>query len=338
MEPGTILHCNNVCWLGGTMFNTLTYVRAYPEFCHEIVYLNDLNTDYDMYNQLLDAGASVSHARRLSEDLVRDIDPIVVFLKNIGVRVVDGGEKSGWLLKQPLVYSHHSFVWPPIKCHTRIFNSRFLGRMYNNKLRGMQKNFRYVGSLIDTAPFAAIPRTIDDKRCVIGRVSSDQKVKYPIEALNILKRIQSQEPRVEFFVVGAGKYWNTPKWCRMPAIGSKPVAEFYADMDIMVYRTCDAYVETWGRIVTEAMAAGVSVVAEKKGAIPEQIDHGVNGFLCETDDEFVEHTLHLCRDPELRYGIGMAARKKAVEQFDVMTLRAKTEDIITAAATSKGRV
>lgn len=329
MSSRTILHVNNVCYLGGTMLNTLTYVKAYPEFHHVVLYVRDHNTDSEMVALLLKAGAEISHVPLLTHAAVEAVDPFVIFLKNTNPADVAGDPK--WLMAWPLIHSHHSFV-PPIRCNWRIFNSRWLREKYRNRVHGLQSDIRCIGSMIETAPLALIERPAARDRCVVGRVSSNQLVKYPTEALDILNQIHDRTDNADFFVVGAGEYWrDCPEWLKTPAVGSKSAAEFYQDMDVMVYRTDDTYIETWGRVITEAMAAGVAVVAEKKGGITEQIEHGVSGFLCECDDEFVEYATMLCRDPELRQRIGSEAREWAVREFDVSVLRRRTSDIILSA-------
>jgi glycosyltransferase involved in cell wall biosynthesis len=45
--------------------------------------------------------------------------------------------------------------------------------------------------------------------------------------------------------------------------------------------------EPFGLIAIEAMACNTPVIATPNGALPEIISSGVNGFLCETDEEFV---------------------------------------------------
>ena len=44
--------------------------------------------------------------------------------------------------------------------------------------------------------------------------------------------------------------------------------------------------EPFGMAVIEALACGTPVVAMKRGAMPEIITHGVNGFLASNQDEF----------------------------------------------------
>lgn len=47
--------------------------------------------------------------------------------------------------------------------------------------------------------------------------------------------------------------------------------------------------EPFGMAVIEALACGTPVVAMRKGAMPEIIEHGVNGFLADTEEEFAEY-------------------------------------------------
>ena len=47
--------------------------------------------------------------------------------------------------------------------------------------------------------------------------------------------------------------------------------------------------EPFGMAVIEALACGTPVVAMKRGAMPEIIQHGVNGFLADTEEEFEEY-------------------------------------------------
>lgn len=47
--------------------------------------------------------------------------------------------------------------------------------------------------------------------------------------------------------------------------------------------------EPFGMAVIEAMACGTPVVAMNRGAMPEIIEHGVNGFLANNEEEFYEY-------------------------------------------------
>ena len=51
--------------------------------------------------------------------------------------------------------------------------------------------------------------------------------------------------------------------------------------------------EPFGMAVIEALACGTPVVAMNRGAMPEIIDHGVNGFLAKNEQEFAEYMLRV---------------------------------------------
>lgn len=59
----------------------------------------------------------------------------------------------------------------------------------------------------------------------------------------------------------------------------------------------------------EAMACQVPVVASRVGGLPEVIEEGVTGFLCDVDDPLAmaAQTERLLRDAPLRARIGRAA-------------------------------
>jgi glycosyltransferase involved in cell wall biosynthesis len=46
--------------------------------------------------------------------------------------------------------------------------------------------------------------------------------------------------------------------------------------------------EPFGMVMIEAMAQGVPVVAFNRGAVPEVVQHGVTGYICERADQLPE--------------------------------------------------
>jgi glycosyltransferase involved in cell wall biosynthesis len=91
--------------------------------------------------------------------------------------------------------------------------------------------------------------------------------------------------------------------------------DLYARADIFIFPTLGDMLPL---AIMEAMAAGLPVITTRVGALGEQIDDGVTGFLIEPGDEhsLAETTLRLIRDATLRRGMGAAARRAAEERFD----------------------
>ena len=85
-------------------------------------------------------------------------------------------------------------------------------------------------------------------------------------------------------------------------------------------------VEGFGVSLTEAGAAGLPLVASNLGGIPDQVEHGVNGFLHEPDDVATqaEYMIRLARDEDLRRKMGTAAREVA-QRFDSTLMARKLE-------------
>ncbi len=69
--------------------------------------------------------------------------------------------------------------------------------------------------------------------------------------------------------------------------------------------------EHFGIAIGEAMATGCVPVVINTGALPEIVQHGVNGFLWNTLEELERYTMLLVRDEQLRARMSEAARIRA---------------------------
>ena len=72
--------------------------------------------------------------------------------------------------------------------------------------------------------------------------------------------------------------------------------------------------EPFGMAVIEALACGTPVIAMRRGAMPEIIEHGVNGFLADTEEEFGEYMKRINEiDPA-------ACRQSVIDRFGADTM------------------
>lgn len=76
--------------------------------------------------------------------------------------------------------------------------------------------------------------------------------------------------------------------------------------------------ETMGRVLCEANAAGVPVIAARSGGIPSVINHGQNGLLFDSDDEdgFLEQIRVVWNDPALARSLAEMGLDMARQKFD----------------------
>jgi glycosyltransferase involved in cell wall biosynthesis len=308
--------------------------RAYPEFHHVNVYFYDNKEDYEMMNEFQLEGIDVSHVTKLTEELVRDIDPVLIVLHNTPGELVEGEWPYDWLKQWPIISLHHNKSFPAFHVALDVFVSDSVLKYYDNVKPRM--NWKLIPPCIDLSSYAALKRGVGlhGDRCVIGKLTSNHPTRYPPKLLDILGEVQNQVPEVEFSLIGAADHWKDIKLnnCKTPATGSMLPQSFYNDFDIFVHKNVDECVDSWGRTVSEAMASGLPVVVENRGGPKEQVDHKVTGYLCDTDEQFIEYLAMLAKDPQLRYDIGMKAREKAMRDFGIDRFRRETQEVVLKAA------
>lgn len=72
-------------------------------------------------------------------------------------------------------------------------------------------------------------------------------------------------------------------------------------------------------VVLEALSMGIPVIASRVGGLPQLVDDGRTGFLCEPADarDFARRVAELARDRALAERMRLAARQSAVEQLGI---------------------
>ncbi|MGF1579196.1 MAG: glycosyltransferase family 4 protein [Gemmataceae bacterium] len=72
-----------------------------------------------------------------------------------------------------------------------------------------------------------------------------------------------------------------------------------------------------GLKVLQFMAAGLPVVANPVGVQKQMVEHGKTGFLVETPEDFQRVVARLVADPSLRRSMGLRARQRVENEYDV---------------------
>lgn len=75
--------------------------------------------------------------------------------------------------------------------------------------------------------------------------------------------------------------------------------------------------EGFGLVAAEAMACGLPVIATRGSSLPEVVEDGVSGILCNKDDvaNFSDAARKLAANPELYKYMAKAARMRAINRF-----------------------
>jgi hypothetical protein len=73
----------------------------------------------------------------------------------------------------------------------------------------------------------------------------------------------------------------------------------------------------------ESLAAGTPVIALRRGAVPEVLEHGISGFICDDVDEMTDAVKHLGE-------IDPAACRRRAEHFGVDQMCSRYEAVYEA--------
>jgi glycosyltransferase involved in cell wall biosynthesis len=161
-------------------------------------------------------------------------------------------------------------------------------------------------SPIDIQQFSPKPRR-ESSQLAIGRLSRDVPEKYHPDDLPLFTDLARQGCKIR--LQGATCVRDKLRHPNIEVFpeGHTSAAEFLHGLDIFYYRT-RSVVETFGRVVIEAMACGLPVVCHSFGGYADWIHNGENGFLFDTPDEARDILDQLRADPDLRRRVGHNAR------------------------------
>jgi len=188
---------------------------------------------------------------------------------------------------------------------------------------------RVVPNGVDTSVFKP-----GDKVAARGRLGWPQEAFIVMFAANSVRQSRWKDyPTMREAIRLAGEKTNCQP-IRFFAIGDTAPAEQagkakieflpYRDLMAECYQAADVYLhaaraETFGIVITEALACGTPVVATAVGGIPEQIIEGETGFLVPEGNAraLAERLVHLAKSPELMFAMGTAASLDAADRFSL---------------------
>lgn len=148
----------------------------------------------------------------------------------------------------------------------------------------------------------------------VGRLAAEKNLQM---AVSCFERIRGLHPGARFILVGDGPLRKRlaerhPDYVFAGIRQREDLARHYASGDIFLF---PSKTDTFGNVVTEAMASGLAIVAFDDAAASEHIRHEDNGMKAQLhdDDGFVGHALQLADQPTLMNRIRAQARLDALE-------------------------
>jgi glycosyltransferase involved in cell wall biosynthesis len=180
---------------------------------------------------------------------------------------------------------------------------------------------------VDLDLFRPVTRRSQSQKLRVGFSGRFSTEKSPLTFIDMASLLHARED-IEFVMTGAGPLENTVRSRlaradvrgRVQLLGVvEDVREHLASLDVLVLPS-----KLDGRpvVVLEALALGIPVVASAVGALPELVQDGVTGFLCDASDarKFADRVAALADDRELRTKMGEAARDFAERHLDARAM------------------
>ena len=285
-------------------------------------------------------------------DLSRKLRPALIYAN--GSRAAIYGGIVGRLRNLPVIW--HCRITDRDPCldnllarlSTRIVaNSKATATRFS---RNFQSKIKIVYNGIDLKWFGGNavkpPASAGSNWRIVLLVARVSKTKRHDVAISAFEHIAESDPHLHLVCIGGRDHSQLQWWSylqektgtskfgdRIHWIATEnDVRPWYCVADVLVF-PCEN--ESFGRVLVEAMACGLPVVAARSGAVPEIVRHGQDGFLVTPGEqkELAAAVGRILADDALRRNLGHAARKRArvfdmdshlenmLSVFDEVTLR-----------------
>ena len=170
-----------------------------------------------------------------------------------------------------------------------------------------------IPTMVDLARYPERPRAKATSAIRVAWIGTPITAKLLIPLVPVLQRIQQENKNLAFRFIGAGHASlfdglnaETPEW------SEQEEAKLLADCDLGIMPLPDDEFARGkcGFKLIQYMACYLPVVASPVGVNREIVEHGRNGFLASSPEEWYAALSHLIIDRNLRQSMGRAARDK----------------------------
>ena len=161
----------------------------------------------------------------------------------------------------------------------------------------------------------------------VGRVAAEKN--YPL-LFRAFDAMRAAQPRLRCVLAGEGPLKaqfarEHPEHVFAGFFSREEIGRYYASADLYVHASLT---ETFGNVLTEAMASGLAVAGFNYAAARQFIQHGVNGLAvpCDDPDALIAAGVRLATDAPLRHRLRSRARDVLLAQsWDRVVARFETD-------------
>jgi len=316
------IHVENWAIVGGIGTYSRDLALTFPEFSHEIIFLNTKGMQYPYIKWFNDQGIRTSFAPtgQITDDMFKDEE--IIMLHNVTGKSIK--EPYNWLENHRIFNVHHAA--------TPLFSNRteldiFVSYWLRNRFYGFESAMKQVLVLppcVRSKDYININPRKNVKTPIIGRIQSStnqEKGKFN-KCIETLSKITG----CEFLIVGNKIDKVDDARFKFAPIQIGAMSSYLNQIDIFVL-DCPT-TESWSRVATEAMLAGKPVIARNYGdGLAEQM-YKANAPLFSNESDFIKCMQSFVNDESLRLNIGEKLRFWALENASEKTLRSGLIDYV----------
>jgi glycosyltransferase involved in cell wall biosynthesis len=186
-----------------------------------------------------------------------------------------------------------------------------------NRIPRLSKKIFVIPNYVDTTSFCPNPSIKKEFDILfVGRLVEQKNIIGLLDSISVLN--------VKVMIVGAGELDSLIKnelkksnckisWLQNISNNSLPSLMNRSSIFIL-----PSHYEGHPKTIIEAMACGMPVIGANSPGIKEIINHGHNGYLCETNSDSIKSAIEaLLINPSMCQFLGKNARKYTVEKFSL---------------------
>jgi len=190
--------------------------------------------------------------------------------------------------------------------------------------KNIEQNFNNIHAKIAVIPNYVIPETFapdmnPEKKfdlVYVGRLSPEKNLISLLEAisgLDVQLLIVGNGSQKELLKSKFGKLKGQLHW--IDRVENDKLPEYLNKAKMFIL---PSLYEGHPKVLIEAMACGLPVIGTRSSGIREIIEHGQNGWLCETTPHSIRNSIaHLLINPDIGQKLGKNARKYAIEKYSL---------------------
>ncbi len=200
-------------------------------------------------------------------------------------------------------------------CDTIVVGNNYLA----NYAKQFNKNIVIIPTTINTNWYKPSPK-VKDSKIIIGWSGSFTTIKHFESSIGALTEIKTKYgDKIAFKVIGDTNYSYKPLGIKGKKWKSKTEVEDLQEIDIgiMPLPNIEWTHGKCGLKGLQYMGLAIPTIMSPVGVNTEIIEHGVNGFLASTKEEWVNHLSQLIESKGLRDTLGNAGRQTVEKRYSV---------------------